>query len=184
MNKERRYGIRKANERGVTVSLAESRNDVFEAYALLLETHRRARFPLEPRRFFEEAFRIFHPDRLQIFVARAERQPLATSVIALEGDSAVNWYAGSVDNIATRRLYPNDATLWEAIRWSKAHGFSTFDMGGGGPPGQTGGFVRFKREFGGDEVDVGHYTFVPQQWKFGVATRGFDLIRRIRWMGR
>src|SRR5207247_471692 len=106
-----------------------------EAYALLLETHKRARFPLEPRGFFEQGFRRFYPRQLQIFIARSGNTPVATSVLAVDGDAAVNWYAGSVTPSRMRQLYPNDALIWEAIRWSRAHGLSTFDMGGGGPPG-------------------------------------------------
>jgi len=184
LTKERRYGIRKASERGVVVSRVESEEHVAEAYALLLETHKRARFPLEPRGFFERGFRRFYPRQLQIFIARSGNTPVATSVLAVDGDAAVNWYAGSVTPSRMRQLYPNDALIWEAIRWSRAHGLSTFDMGGGGPPGTKEGFVKFKREFGGDEIDVGHYTYVPQRWKFTAAVTGFHIIRKIRWLER
>jgi len=184
MTKERRYGIRKASQRGVVVSTAESLDDVSKAYDLLLQTHKRARFPLEPRTFFNEAFKRFFPNHFQIFIAKSADCPLAVCVVVLEGMSAVSWYAGSLDGAAIQRLYPNDAAVWEAIRWSRSHGFSWFDLGGGGSPDDPRGFVKFKREFGGEETDVGQFTHVPRQWKFGVAKRGFDLVRRIHRVGR
>ncbi len=184
MSKDRRYGIRKGTERGVLVSTAESGEDVEQAYQLLLQTHKRARFPLEPHRFFSEIFRNFARDRFCIFIAKHRDKPLATCVVAVDGRSGVNWYAGSSSDPSASRFYPNDLVIWEAIRWSRAHGLSLFEMGGGGPPGDARGFVSFKRQFGGTTVDVGRYTFVPKAWKFELASRGFGVARMIRRLNR
>ncbi len=184
MSKDRRYGIRKGTERGVSVWTAENREDVEQAYQLLLQTHKRARFPLEPVRFFSEIFRNFARDRFCILTAKHKDRPLATCVVAVDGRSGVNWYAGSSSDPSASRFYPNDVVIWEAIRWSRAHGLSFFEMGGGGPPGDARGFVSFKKQFGGATVDVGRYTFVPKPWKFGLASRGFGLFRMIRRLSR
>jgi len=184
VSKNRRYGIRKAAERGVTVRPAENKRDVAESYRLLAATHERVEFPLEPEAFFERAFAMYHPIRLEVLLAEHEGRPLATAILAVDGNSAVNWFAGSALNETTRKLYPNDAVLWEAIRWAKSRGLARFDMGGGGPPESLAGFVDFKRQFGGEEVDVGQYTFVPSEWKLAIAGKGFDLLRKIRGMRR
>ena len=179
-SKERRYGIRKAAERGVKVRPAATAQDLHDAYRLLAATHERVHFPLEPESFFSGAFVRFHPDRLQVLLADLDGRTLATTVVAVDGNSAVNWFAGSSLDEATRKVYPNDAVIWAAIRWAKARGLAWFDMGGGGPPENLAGFVDFKRQFGGDEIDVGQYTFVPSEWKLAVAGKGFGLLRKIR----
>ncbi len=184
MSKDRRYGIRKGTERGVSVSTADNREDVEQAYQLLLQTHKRARFPLEPLGFFTEMFTNFARDRFCILIAKHQDNPLATCVVAVDGRSGVNWYAGSSSDSSASRLYANDVVIWEAIRWSRSRGLSLFEMGGGGIPGDRRGFVSFKKQFGGETVDVGRYTFAPKPWKFGLASRGFGVVRIIRRLSR
>jgi len=184
VSKKRRYGIRKATDRGIAVREASSVADVREAHRLLAATHARVEFPLEPQAFFERAFERFHPRRLRVFLAELGGRPLATTVVAVDGTAAVNWFAGSELEPETSKLYPNDAVLWAAIRWARSQGLACFDMGGGGPPENLAGFVDFKRQFGGREIDVGQYTFVPSEWKLAVAGRGFELLRKIRGMRR
>lgn len=184
LSKARRYGVRKAHERGVQVVRAESWRDVETAYGLLRETHNRAQFPLEPPSFFRAVFDAFFPKRFQVFLAQLEGRALATTFIAVDGESAVNWYAGSALDEATRKSYPNDVVLWEAIRWARGESLARFDMGGGGEPGNLPGFVGFKRQFGGNEVDVGHYTHLPSGLKMKIAMAGFRVLRKVRRLER
>jgi CelD/BcsL family acetyltransferase involved in cellulose biosynthesis len=47
-------------------------------------------------------------------------------------------------------LRPNEAVFWFAIRYWKERGIEAFDMGGGG---------EYKRKYGGEELEVPHFSW-------------------------
>jgi lipid II:glycine glycyltransferase (peptidoglycan interpeptide bridge formation enzyme) len=115
-------------------------------------------------------------ERIKIFIAYREREPVGTSVMLLYKDVAYEWYWGAK---IIKSLYPAEFLTWHRIEWAKRNGFSLYDFGGAGWPDQPYGVRDFKAKFGGELVDYGRYRKVFCPWKFRFAESAYEFKRRI-----
>jgi len=162
MKSKTRYNIRLAQRKGVEI-LSGSLDDLPLLYVMYAETSRRAGFVIRPYDYYEDAWGWFMGEGLaQILLARFEGEPLAGVVIFRFGDTAWYMYGASTDR--HRNLMPTYLLQWEAIRWAKAHGCTTYDMWGAPDVPEESdpmwGVYRFKAGFGGQFVQhIGAYDY-------------------------
>ncbi len=104
---------------------------------------------------------------------------LAAALLSTVGDVVVYLWGASAPDAGA--VCANERLQWEAIRWARAAGYRTYDLGGATADAPAGskkaGIARFKRQFGGELVPLpGTHARVLDPW----ATRAARAMRRIR----
>lgn len=161
MKQKTRYNIRLAEKKGVVV---RESNDIQGFYRLIQTTGTRDGFAVHNISYYQKAFEIFSPAGACVLLgAFHEGKPLAYLMLFLSGERS--WYFYGASDDASRNLMPTYLLQWEAMRWSKAHGATFYDLWGI-PDASVEeleeqftkrsdglwGVYRFKRGFGGEVV--------------------------------
>ncbi len=191
MRRSTRYNIRYASRKGVTINTG-NQEDIPAFYDLMQATGRRAHFSPRIYTYYQQEWDIFSAcDRAKLFLASYQDQLLGARMIFRFGNQAADIHAGSITNYS--KLRPNYLLVWEAIKWAKAQGCTTYDLWG--IPDEVGqavyegkelpkenrndnlwGVYEFKRGFGKNVVYyTGAYDYVllkPLYWL--VANRFFE----------
>lgn len=181
LKKSRRYGINRAKKMGVTIEEMKDKDSLPVFYNLLQETHRKRKNPLEDISNFVAVFDILVPKNMARFhLAKYKGRYVAALLLLLYKGSAYMWYLGSTKNRQDLLAYPNDILVWHAIEQCSKEGYKIFDFGGGGTLNDLkAGWVKFKKEFGGELVNYGRYTKIHQPKTLGLAKGVFKLYRKI-----
>ncbi len=161
MKQKTRYNVRLADKKGVVV---RETNDIQGFYDLMQTTGTRDGFAVHDISYYQKAFDIFSPSGACVLLgAFHEEKPLAYLMLFLSGERS--WYFYGASDDASRNLMPTYLLQWEAMRWSKAHGATIYDLWG--IPDASAeeleeqftqrsdglwGVYRFKRGFGGEVV--------------------------------
>ncbi len=154
-----RYNIRLAMRKGVRVAPSA---DVAAFYALMQVTAGREGFGIHSPEYYQRAYDLFHPlGACELLLAEYEGQPLAGLMVFAWGERA--WYFYGASNNQERNRMPTYLLQWEAMRWAKARGCTSYDLWG--VPDEDAatleanfttrrddlwGVYRFKRGFGGE----------------------------------
>lgn len=91
-----------------------------------------------------------------------------------------DWYAGS--DPKHYNLYPNDATVWEALKWGCINGFERFDFGGAGHPDKPYGVRDFKQKFGGELTNYGIFTRINQPVRYKILRISIEIYKNLKGM--
>jgi peptidoglycan pentaglycine glycine transferase (the first glycine) len=158
MKSKTRYNIRLADRKGVEVRRIQ---DIAPFYSLLESTSERAEFGIHTQAYYRKAFELFHPTgECTLFLAEFESQPLASIMVFKRGKRS--WYFYGASSRQHRDLMAPYLVQWEAMRWAKGQGCSSYDLWG--VPDEEfdrleaeftdrsdglWGVYRFKRGFGG-----------------------------------
>jgi lipid II:glycine glycyltransferase (peptidoglycan interpeptide bridge formation enzyme) len=159
MKQKTRYNIRLAVKKEVVVTASDDLN----TFAELIEvTGERDAFGVHTPDYYRRAYELFHPlGKCQLFLASYKGQPLAGLLAFAHGERA--WYLYGASNNQERNRMPTYLIQWEAIRWAKKNGCTSYDLWGvpdhpeekleeDFPSRSDGlwGVYRFKRGFGGE----------------------------------
>lgn len=168
MNPKHRYNIRLAKKRGVEfVGGKISDFEIF--FELLVQTATRNHFNLHPKNYYFQMFKNFllenqeiFNDKLfmKVFFAKFNNKPIATALIAFFSKFAIYLHGGF--DYKTRALAPSTLIQWELIKEAKKMGYSFYDFWGIDESSKNWqGITRFKKKFGGKEVNyIGSYDLV------------------------
>lgn len=158
MKQKTRYNIRLALRKNVIVRTS---SNLALFYDLMQITGERNEFGVHSYEYYQRAYDLFNPrGECQLFLAEFEREPLAAIIVFAHGVRAWYFYGASKDE--HRHRMPTYLLQWEAMRWARSLGCSTFDLWGVPDEDEetlenqfTGrseglwGVYRFKRGFGG-----------------------------------
>lgn len=161
MKQKTRYNIRLAERKGVVVRQGDA-SDLNTFARLMLVTGQRNEFGIHAPRYYRTAYELFAPhDRVGLFIAEYEGQPLAGTMVFINGKKADYLYGGS--NNEERQRMPAYAVQWAGMQWAQSRGCTVYDMWGvpdHNPDELEAGFqerddglwgvYRFKRGFQGD----------------------------------
>ena len=158
MKQKTRYNIRLAGRKGVVVRPSQ---DIAAFHALMQTTAQRDRFAVHSLDYYRQAWALFHPlGACELLMAEYQGQPLAGLMVFAWGKRA--WYLYGASGNRERNRMPAYLLQWEAMRWAKARGCTTYDLWG--VPDEDletleanfsqrsdglWGVYRFKRGFGG-----------------------------------
>lgn len=185
MKSKTRYNIRLAARRGVSVRLG-SVDDLPLFYRLYNETSQRDGFLIRPYSYYQDAWgRFLQAGRAQLFLAEHDGETLAGLILFVFGQKA--WYMYGASSERKRNLMPNHLLQWEAMRWARARGCTTYDMWGApdvlDESDPMWGVYRFKAGFGGEFTRrIGAYDYPARRllyWAYTVLMpRYLDFLRR------
>lgn len=180
-----RYNIRLAARRGVRVRPG-SHADLPVFYAMYRETSVRDGFPIRPFTYYEDAWGSFiNADLAHMLLAELEGEILAGVLLFQFGPTA--WYMYGASLNLHRDAMPNHLLQWEAMRWAKARGCTTYDWWGApdvlNESDPMWGVYRFKEGFGGQFVQyIGAWDYPVSPtlyWLYRVVMpRYLSLLRR------
>lgn len=158
MKQKTRYNIGLARKKGVTI---KPWSDLARFHQMMLTTGERDTFGVHSLDYYRQAYELFHPDQAcELLAAFHEGDVLAALMVFVAGKRA--WYLYGASGNQKRQLMPTYLLQWEAIRWAKNQGCTSYDLWG--VPDQDEDFLeehfderhnglwgvyRFKRGFGG-----------------------------------
>ncbi|MFI1582891.1 lipid II:glycine glycyltransferase FemX [Embleya sp. NPDC020630] len=179
MNQLWRRNIRKAEKEGVEVAIDA---DLAAFHDLYVHTAERDRFIPRPLSYFESMFAAMNaedPERIRLYVARHEGDPVAATILVRVGAHA--WYSYGASSTAKREVRGSNACQWAMIRDSLAAGCDVYDLRGITPTLDADdphvGLIRFKVGTGGRAVRyVGEWDLPLRPMVY----RAFDLYMRRR----
>lgn len=177
MHAKTRYNIRLAERKGVTVKLAEKKDDLKTFYTILTETAQRDHFLIRDYAYFESIWDQMAPaGYAKIFLVESpDGEAIAGSLLMHLGDKA--WYLYGASSNAHRNLMPNYLMQWKMIQWSKAHHCTLYDFRGvsGDITDENNplyGLYRFKKGFGGELTEfIGDWDCVYSPFFYRLWTQ-------------
>jgi lipid II:glycine glycyltransferase (peptidoglycan interpeptide bridge formation enzyme) len=159
MKQKTRYNIKLALKKGVVVRAS---GDVDTFHRLLRQTGERDKFGVHTLAYYRRAYELFHQrGQGELLMAEYEGDPLAGLMVFSAGQRA--WYLYGASASDHRDRMPTYLLQWEAMRWARAHGCTSYDLWG--VPDEENealetqftsqhdglwGVYRFKRGFGGE----------------------------------
>jgi peptidoglycan pentaglycine glycine transferase (the first glycine) len=162
-DKDTRYAVRRAEREGVVTSVIDAPTDdeteIDELHALVVETQRRAGFPLPSRDRYRVAWRALGGARRAAIVeARRGDELLASALVVFEGARSFYLFSGSRrEEPGEPKHYASYALQWTMMRVARDRGCRVHDLWGIAPPGAGPrhawhGVGLFKKGFGGREI--------------------------------
>ncbi|HXK42773.1 MAG TPA: peptidoglycan bridge formation glycyltransferase FemA/FemB family protein [Anaerolineae bacterium] len=163
MKQKTRYNIRLAARKGVTVR--EGGPEELPAfYRLMVETGQRDGFAIHSEAYYRRALELFQPvGQAALLLADVAGETVAALMVFAWGAKA--WYFYGASSERCREWMPTYALQWEAMRWARRRGCTTYDLWGIPDAGEETleaefatrndglwGVYRFKRGFGGRVV--------------------------------
>jgi len=159
MKQKTRYNIRLALKKGVVVYPS---SDVDAFYRLMGLTGERDDFGIHSLAYYRRVYELFQPrGECELLMAAYKGQPLAALMAFARGERA--WYFYGASSNQQRERMPTYLVQWEAMRWARQRGCTTYDLWGvpdfdhpaleanfTSRSGGLWGVYRFKRGFGGD----------------------------------
>ena len=187
MKQKTRYNIRLADRKGVTV---QPWNDVQSFAAMTLETAERDQFGAHSHAYFQRAYDLFHPSGgCELFAAEVDKTPVAGMMVFARGQRAWYFYGASLS--IHREKMPTYLLQWEAMRWAKERGCTSYDLWGIPDADEKTledqftsrsdglwGVYRFKRGFGGKILrsmgawDLPYSPMLNQLYQLALRLRG------------
>jgi peptidoglycan pentaglycine glycine transferase (the first glycine) len=159
MKQKTRYNIRLALKKEIVVYPS---SDMETFHRLMRETGKRDVFGVHSLAYYRKAYELFHPrGECELLIAAYKEEPLAGVMVFAHGSRA--WYFYGASSGDQRERMPTYLLQWEAMRWARQRGCTTYDLWGVPDFGRDileanftarsnglWGVYRFKRGFGGD----------------------------------
>jgi len=145
MHQKTRYNIHLAEKKGVNLKICQAEEfPIF--YDLLVDTYRRKGKKLYDRDYFHK---LYHDHLTKIYCAEYKEKILCANMIVFYGDTVTYLHGGSSEK--DKNIMAPHLLQWLTIKKAKELGFKYYDFWG--IEERYPGVARFKRGFGGFEVD-------------------------------
>ena len=181
MKSKTRYNIRLAGRRGVSVQTSDDYETFYDLYA---ETASRDGFLIRPQDYYLAVMEQMQGNGLgQLLLADVGGEIISGIFLFRFGPTAWYFYGASSDQ--HRRDMPAYLLQWEAMRWAKAQGCTTYDWWGApdelDEDDRMWGVYRFKQGFGGQFTRwIGAWDYAPRQRLYQYYTQAMPKV--LDWM--
>lgn len=181
MKQKGRYNIKVAAKNNITISRSSEPGKELDAfYKQYSETGNRHKITYREKKYFDHLLEILGKSGYaRVYVAYTGKTALASAVMLFYRDAALYLYGGSSEE--HRNLMAPYLLHWEIIKEAKALGLKEYNFLGVAPnddPAHSwAGITRFKKQFGGEQVDIlGSYDLPLRPLQY----QGFKLAERLR----
>jgi lipid II:glycine glycyltransferase (peptidoglycan interpeptide bridge formation enzyme) len=153
LHPKHRYNMRLAQKNGVVVHQATTLADFDTFFELLYATAVRQKYYIHPKHYYQTVWEVLSPRGMcHMLTAKYNTEPLSSWMLFNHQGVLYYPYGGSSDKL--HNLFPSNLLGWEAIKFGKELGCTSFDMWGACKDitDQTDpwwGFTNFKLKFGG-----------------------------------
>lgn len=156
MHKKTRYNIGVAERHSVRVHIGEIEFD--RVWELFEGTSKRQQFRLHERAYYEAMLSTLSAGECRAFLAAATHEGVVVAANVMIDFDGVRTYLHGASSYEHRSLMATYLLHWELMVDAKAKGMQWYDWWGVSPEDQPkhawAGISRFKRGFGGEEVEV------------------------------
>jgi len=167
LDKQWRYGVRRAQRLGVAVGSSGSDSDVESFFELCAKVSRAKGFRLPASLKLMKCLLASGKSEsveARLFLARHEKK-LGSGIFVIRCGKSMHYFWGGLDRALSRQRV-GEAVQWAAIEWALAQGCQRYDLGGISPK-ENPTVYEFKKKMGGIEV-----TLVGRQrYPFGLGGR-------------
>jgi lipid II:glycine glycyltransferase (peptidoglycan interpeptide bridge formation enzyme) len=136
VSKERRWGIRKAVERGASCYIGTSRQDFEDFWNIYKRTMERAGIPARKKEHLEKVFS--NHDLSKLFIVEADEEPIGAYLTIFSKEAARFYYGGFL--YFCHDFHPNELGHGFIINHFQEQGLKVYDMGGAGKTPKKGDF--------------------------------------------
>jgi len=151
-----RRAIRKAQNSGLVIDIAQDLDAVRTYYSLHCRTRREHGLPPQPFRFFRNIYEHVLAHNLGIVItARHRGRPAASAIFFRRGTEAI--YKIGASDRRCQELRANNLVMWEAIKWHACRGIKTLHFGRTSLENE--GLRRFKLGWGVDEHLIRYHQY-------------------------
>lgn len=169
-----RYNIRLSERHGVKLRIATEMSDLDSFYKMTVVTGERDGFAVHGQEYYNRIWHTCQPDRGHLLIASVEEQDVAALFTVRCGSVATYLYGASTG--AHRRAMPNYCLQWNAMKWGREMGCTTYDLWGMQDPeisnDPMAGVNRFKEGFRPEPIlHPGAYDLKLNQLAYQVLTR-------------
>ena len=182
LHPKHRYNMRLAQKNGVVIEEAKNLSDFETFFDLLYTTSLRQKYYVHPKHYYQKIWEILSPKGMcHILTAKFNGEALSSWMLFSYHNVLYYPYGGSLDKL--QNLFPSNLLGWEAIKFGKKLGCTSFDMWGAAkdPNDESDpwwGFTNFKLKFGGRLVSfMNSYDFVINAKIYKM----FNLANNLRW---
>jgi lipid II:glycine glycyltransferase (peptidoglycan interpeptide bridge formation enzyme) len=179
MKQKTRYNVRLAARKGVEVRQG-SNADLELLYQMFAVTSLRDGFVIRSPEYYHQAWGAFieEGDALPL-IASVGGEPVAAIIVFRYAQTAYYLYGMSIEN--HREKMPTYLLQWEAMRWAKSAGCTTYDMWGApdviDPSDPMYGVYKFKEGFGGWLLETpGAFDLPLNRVLYRVYTAGMPVV--------
>lgn len=168
MHQKTRYNIRLAERKGVKARKVEFNQENFEIFWKLLETtSTRSQIRTHPKSYYKKMLEVLSPSGMaQLVFAEYEDQVLTANLVMHYKDTVTYLHGGSSNEY--RNLMAPHLLQWYTIKEAKSKGFKYYDFWGFSES-KWPGVTRFKKGFGGEEVNYpGTFDFVLNKFWYSI----------------
>jgi lipid II:glycine glycyltransferase (peptidoglycan interpeptide bridge formation enzyme) len=147
-----RRAIRKAQQAGVVVRIAQTKEELRAFFDLHLRI-RKYKYHLlaQPYRFFENIWNNFIEAQQGALLVAVYQNEIVGGVLFIEWQGKL-YYKFNASNPAYISLRPNDLVVWEGIKYGRAKGHTYLDFGRSDWDHE--GLLRYKRKFSSEEKTI------------------------------
>lgn len=145
LSPEKKRIVKQIDKYDVQVDLLYNEEELDECYRMILATAQRHN--TKPRfgiNFYKNIFR-FMGKYLRWCIAKKDNKPLANMINFVYKDTIFYWDGGSYDFGLKYR--PNDAIIWDNIKWGNQNGYKYYNLGSSPNPG----LAKFKESWNAKE---------------------------------
>jgi lipid II:glycine glycyltransferase (peptidoglycan interpeptide bridge formation enzyme) len=182
MKEKTRYNVRLAQKRGVVVREENTMQAFGEYLKLLSQTTRRDKFFAHNKNYHKLMWETLSPEgTARLLIARYNGKPLAAWVLFVWHDFL--YYAYGASSSENREVMASNLMYFEAMKFGKKLGLSTFDLWGAlgsnpNPKDPFFGFHRFKEGYGGKHIEfMGSYDLILNSPFYQI----YQVLDKIRW---
>jgi len=136
LDKQRRWGIRKALQRGAVAYCAETKDAFNDFWDMYSATAKRRNNALTSKRFLEKIFR--KKDLAKLFIVEAKNQTIGAYLTLYSNELARHFHSGFLREF--REFHPNELGHYHAVQYFQEKGLKVYDMGGAGKAPKSGEF--------------------------------------------
>ena len=128
LNTDARRGVRRANDFGVKVEIANRWPEWEEFYKLHLIHSRNKQYSTYPRNYFKEIFKLHRKNLCRLFIAKYRKQVIAGHLFLICRENMIGLLNASLRTFLKYR--PNYLIQWRSIEWARENGVMAYDMNG------------------------------------------------------
>jgi CelD/BcsL family acetyltransferase involved in cellulose biosynthesis len=159
-NGSARRAIKKAQEAGVTIRIAEGKADLRAFFEMHLSVRKnKYRLLAQPYRFFEAIRQHFLDDDKGALMVATYQGEIIAAIMFLEWRNTL-YYKFNASHAGQLAVRPTDMLIWEGIKYGKDRGMTHLDFGLSDWDQE--GLVRFKRKFATEEKTISFLQYAQQ----------------------
>ena len=166
-----RWGIKKAQNSGLTWNCGSSHPELDDFFKLFLQTRKHRGVPGYPYDYFRDIINTFG-EKVRIYITKKDNKPIAAIFLIYYQKEVRYAFAGATYDKEMLNLQPYHLILWEAIKDACVQDYQVFNFGGATLATNDGGLYEFKRKWGDKVEKVHSYFYYNNQKKSSKLDNG------------